>query len=445
MNRLGLLLPWIFLFPLSARVADEVSIGTEKIVASGVALGRPRAAFGAGVYLVVWQDGWSGLDAAADIKGMRLATHSLELLDQEPLLICGAAEAQELPAVAFAKGVFLVVWQDFRNGRHYQVRGRIVDAQTGQMRGKEIAVAVTSANQLRPAVASDGRSFFVVWQETRGRDTFGIRGIRLSPMGDLLDREAHEIAAMGTSPTVSTSLDKVLVAWTNQDRNRVTTSAALLDPVTGRKSKDLGVINSCCGNGLQSAGDGQGNFVTVASRASHPDPWGWGGPGAVVLSRVQADGSTPESKLDYAYRLSNLCSRSVPNVVDAAVWKGSKTWDAGAVGGFPGTQDGLWPTGSPAVASAGRNIFLFAWVKGSLGRDKLTVTNLDVWVRGMDAKTLAVRVTDQKAAAAVDADETHPVLVAGPEGEILLLYERLSTGAPRHIAARRIDVKEAGK
>ena len=444
-SKSALLIGLVLNLPIGYVFADEVKIGAAKMIAAGPTLSQPRAAFGGETYLVVWQDGWPGVDATADIRGMRLNANTLEPIDKEPLRLCTAPDAQEAPAVAYADGVYCVVWQDFRSGKNYEVRGTLVDAKTGMVREKEIAIAVQAGNQVRPSVASDGKTFFVVWHETRGRDAFGIRGVRVSPTGEVLDKAPHDYAASGTSPSVSVSGGKVLVVWTNRDRNNAKTAAALVDPVSGQKAKDLGTINTCCGNAPVTAADGAGNFVAVASRASVPDPWGWGGPGAVVLSRVLADGSTPESKLNYAYRLSNLCSRSVPNVVDAAVWKGSKTWDAGAVGGFPGTQDGLWPTGSPAVVHAGKDLFLLAWVKGTLGKDKLTVSNLDVLVRGMDAKSLAVRIADQKAAAAVDADETHPVLVNGPKGEVLLLYERLNTGDARHIAARRITVDASAR
>lgn len=446
MNRISVLLLGLFSFATLDRLhADDLTISAERTIASGATVAQPRVALGGKAYFIVWQDGWPGINATADIRGLRLDAKTLEPLDKEPLRICTAPDAQEMPAVAYADGVFLVVWQDFRSGNRYDIRGILIDAQTGQPRGSEIVIASQPGNQVRPAVASDGKTFFVVWQQYGSRDGFAIRGVRLSPAGKILDATPHEYSASGTSPTVSVSGNKVLVGWSNRDRNRATTAAALVDAATGEKVKFLGTLNTCCGDDPKAAGDGLGNFTTVASRAGAPDPWGWGGPGAVVLSRVADDGTTPESKINYAYRLSNLCSRSVPNVIDAAVWKGSKTWDAGAVGGFPGTQDGLWPKGSPAVVHAGKDLVLFAWVKGDLGKDKLTVSHLNIWIRGMDAKTLALRVPDQKAAAALDVDETHPTLIEGPGGEVMLLYECVKTGADRRLAVRRISIAANAK
>jgi len=433
-----LLLPLAWACVRSEQPASALRIGEPRAVIAGPTIAQARGAFGEGIYLVVWQDGWSGVEATADIKGMRLTAGTLEPLDPEPITICAAADAQESPAVAYAGGVFLVVWQDFRNGKDYDIRGLLLDAKTGRPRGSEIEIAVRTSSQARPAVASDGKQFNVAWQEARG-DLHGIQGVRVSAAGQVLDDKPHTYAETGSSPALIVSSGKVLVAWAMKERTSGKTAAALVDPATGQKTKDLGIINTCCGDRPAVAHDGKDGFMTVAGRASSPDPWGWGGPGAVVLSRVQADGATPESKLNYAYRLSNLCSRSVPNVVDAAVWKGAKTWNAGAVGGFQGTEDGLWPAGLPAVAHDGQGSYLFAWVKGTLARDRLNLLNLDIWVRGMDAQTLEVRVADQKAAATA-ADETRPVLVNGPAGEILLLSERLQSGEPRRVEARRITV-----
>lgn len=419
--------------------ADEIKIAVEKIIASGRTLSHPRIAFGAGVYLIVWQEGSAGIDSTSAIRAVRLQANTLEPLDKSPLQLSAASNTQEAPMAAYADGVFLVASQQFRDGKHYNVRLAIVNARTGAIEDGRYPAPGTR-NQLRPAIAANGKTFFVVWQEMGERDTFGIRGTRIARDGQPLDSEPHEYAASGTSPSVCVSGDKMLVAWTNRDRNQATTSATLVAPDNGKKINDLSKINTCCGDTPASSGDGRGGFVTVSGRASNPDPWGWGGPGAVVLSRVLADGGTPESQLNYAYRLSNLCSRSVPNVVDAAVWKGSKTWDAGAVGGFPGTQDGLWPTGAPAVAHAGNGLYVFAWVKGTLNKDKLTVANSDVWLHGTDAQSLATRIADQKAAAAVNADETQPHLASGPPGELLLGYIVLQPGEDRRIAIRRLAV-----
>jgi len=189
--------------------AGNLMIGAARVVSSGPSVAQPHAAFGDGVYLVVWQDGWTGVEATADIKGMRFKAGTLELLDKEPITICAAADAQEAPVVAFADGAFLVAWQDFRNGKDLDVRGLLIDAKTGRPRGDEIEIAVRPSSQSRPAVASDGKTFFVVWQEARG-DVHGICGTRVAA-GKVLDTKPHNYADAGSSPAVAVSAGKILV------------------------------------------------------------------------------------------------------------------------------------------------------------------------------------------------------------------------------------------
>lgn len=260
----------------AAAAADSVKVGKERIVASGPLVGQPRSAFGDGVYLVVWQDGSAGVGAESAVKGLRLRPGTLEPIDDKPLLLGPEAPGQESPAVAHADGAFLVVWQDVRNGKDADVRGVLVEAKTGRV-GKEIEIAVRPGSQARPAVASDGKTFFVVWQEIGDNDTYGVRGTRISAAGMVLDAEAHEYAASGTSPSVCASGASVLVAWSVRDRNRATTRAALVDPATGRKAKDLGTISTCCGDAPATAHDGAKNFVAVAARAGAPDRGGGAG------------------------------------------------------------------------------------------------------------------------------------------------------------------------
>ena len=154
MKRAALLL--LALWPAAVCAAEqEPVVGAELQVAEGDLAARPRAAFAsaAGVYLAVWQDGWPGLGATADVFGVRLKPGTLEPLDKEPLKIGAGPEAQSEPAVAAADDLFLVVWQDFRNGRDLDVRGALVDAKTGQVRGGEIEIAGRPKNQARPAAA----------------------------------------------------------------------------------------------------------------------------------------------------------------------------------------------------------------------------------------------------------------------------------------------------
>jgi hypothetical protein len=433
-----LLLAVILLAP--SLDAADLHVGESRIVAQGPAIVNPRAAFGAGNYLVIWQEGYPTAGAGG-IRAVRLKASSLEPLDAQPIMVCPQGAAPESPAVAYADGAFLIAWQDFRNGTDYEIHAALLDATTGRGKGMDISVRSAPGNQVKPAVASDGKTFLVVWQEPAGSSGYGVRGIRISSAGRLLDSEPIICAQTGTSPAAAGFGGRFLVTWSILD-GRAATAAALVDAGTGNLMKPLGTINTVCAEGTSAAAGESGDFAVVSARGSYPNPWGWPGPGAVLASRVFRDGSTPESRLDYGPRLSNLCARTVPNVIDAATWgKTSQSWDAGAVGGFPGTADGLWPHGRPAVARAWDGVCLFAWVKGAITSDRLTLTDLSVWLRGVDARTLSPRVAERRITGHAAMEETSPILVSGPAGEVLLTTLGLTRGEGREVRARCISRK----
>lgn len=416
--------------------ADELKIAPPREIAGADNVAQPQGAFGDGVYLIVWRRGWPGFGATADVVGRRFEARTLRPVDAEPIVICAADEAQDAPSVAFHGGKFLVAWQDLRNGADHDVRGLLIDAKTGRKVGGEISVAAGPGNQVHPAVAPTDDGFLVAWQDWRGEGRYGISARHVADDGEL-GNAPLTVSDYGARPAICRSGSRILICWTTGDY-RGRTEAALVNVGSGQLKRH-GAINTACPDGVAVAGDGAGAFMTVAARAPYPDPWGWGGPGAVVCSRILADGTTPDAGRDYGYRMTRLSERTVPNVVDAASWgKNPKSkWDAGAPGGFPGTPDGLWPRGLPAVAHAGDGCFLFAWVKGRIGSDRLTVSQYDIWMRGLNGRTLEEQVQLQQVAAGKDVDETRPSLLAGPDGECLLLHEGVSPSG-RRILARLI-------
>jgi hypothetical protein len=439
MNR-HLVLALILAASMSSGRAADLVVGDALTVAEGRVVAKPQAALGAGSYLVVWRQGWPGLGGTADIRGRRLEAGTLRSLDPQPIPICSSAEVQDEPRVAYQDGLFLVVWQDFRNSKDFDIRGALVEASTGRPKHENLVIAGGDGNQVCPAVTTTDDGFLVVWQDWRGDGRYGISSRRVSINGDLLGTAPQSIADLGARPAAARSGDQVLVCWVT-GHPRGVTSAALLSPKDATVVKSLGTILPCCHDEPVVAADGKGNFMVAGSRTPYPDPWGWGGPGAVVCARVTSEGTSPERELQYGSRHTLLSERKVPNVVDAASWgkQPNSKWDAGAVGGFPGTPDGLWPRGWPAVAFAGEGTYLFAWGKGKIAGDRLTLEQYEVWLRGMDEKSLVVRVPDRKIASKDRVDETHPALVTGPRGEVLLLYEEIAPDQPRRIIALRLQ------
>jgi len=64
-----------------------------------------------------------------------------------------------------------------------------------------------------------------------------------------------------------------------------------------------------------------------------------------------------------------------------------------------------------------------------------------VGLRGMDGGSLEVKLPDQKVVGKENVDETRPVLVSGPAGEVVLLHGETAAEGPRRIVARRLSLE----
>ena len=139
-------------------------------------------AFDGTSYLVVWEDWRGGL---ADVRAASVSPGGSVLAAD--LLISGAALHQTQPAVACGSGACLVVWRDGRTGGPDVYGTRVTGATVVDTAGLPISRAGSS--QGRPAVASDGNGYLVVWNDTRS-GTGDVYGARACP-----PREKSSIAS----------------------------------------------------------------------------------------------------------------------------------------------------------------------------------------------------------------------------------------------------------
>ncbi len=144
---------------------------------------EPSAAFGKDVFLVVWR---AGMNEAADIVGLRLDKTG-KALDSKPFVVSGAKDCQERPRVASNGKGFLVVWQDLRDGKDWDVYAARVSPDGKVLDADGILVAGGENNQCEPAVCSDGKVFQTVWRQWNKRGGYDIHGTRVSPSGQVLD------------------------------------------------------------------------------------------------------------------------------------------------------------------------------------------------------------------------------------------------------------------
>jgi hypothetical protein len=190
--RIAISLACLFALAVTVRAADA-DLGPVTTMAAKGGCGfqdRPAVAFGKDVYLVAWQDGDESADRngqATDILCARVGADG-KALDAEPLVVCKAKDYQKRPAVAFGADVFLIVWEDFRSGADgdiYAARvspdGKVLDPDGFLVAGGQ------GRNQIYAAAASNGKEFLVAWMDMWAYPSYGIAATRVSAEGKVLD------------------------------------------------------------------------------------------------------------------------------------------------------------------------------------------------------------------------------------------------------------------
>lgn len=245
-------------------------------------------------YFVTWQDARNSPTTSIDIYGARM-TAAGAILDPAGIQVCNHAAGQISPSAAFGGGIYQLVWYDDRGaglfgnrvdpatgavldgpagapitgptainyvaynprihaaGAGYYVAwsGGSGDVGVGYARGSRLttapflldapgAVLASSANGEHDiAVAGDGTNYLAVWHDDRGGQNaiYGARidgttGISLDPAGILLSANGfHE-----TSPAVAFNGTEYLVVWVDERGpsgiwgTRVSTAGTVLDP-----------------------------------------------------------------------------------------------------------------------------------------------------------------------------------------------------------------------
>jgi len=179
----------------------------------------PAAAFdGKGTYLVVWSDGTGSWGGDADIHAVRVSLDG-RVMDASPIMVSKAKDFQKHPRAAWTGREWLVVWQDLRNGKDYDLYAARVSSGGKVLDPSGVAVCAEPGDQVFPAVDSDGKGgSLAVWADFRGGN-YDIYGAPISdgkagpPSALIAVREDQ----MG--PSVAWAGGHYLVACANQARN----------------------------------------------------------------------------------------------------------------------------------------------------------------------------------------------------------------------------------
>jgi hypothetical protein len=139
-------------------------------------------------------------------------------LDAEPVPIVRCGNQERRPAVAWNGSEYLVVWEDDRSGPDVDIYGLRIAADGTVLDPIAIPISTAALAQEHPDVASDGASFFVVWDDYRAgtqRDIYGTRvgsdGVVAFPAGIPIDTGTNQ----EWEPAVGAGGGRFLVAWEN--------------------------------------------------------------------------------------------------------------------------------------------------------------------------------------------------------------------------------------
>ncbi len=178
----------------AARAAETLSeetllapadAGASEFYPGGKDAYYPGAAFGRNTYLIAWQ---AGRMQEGDIVACRVDITG-KVLDEKPFVVSAAEDDQERPKAAFGNGVFLVVWNDLRNGKDYDVHAARVSPDGKVLDADGFVVSGGAHNQTKPRLAFDGEHFVVAWMDFRNGKNYQICCARVSSEGKVLDPE----------------------------------------------------------------------------------------------------------------------------------------------------------------------------------------------------------------------------------------------------------------
>jgi len=409
----------------------------------GCRLQRQAAcAFGKDCYLVAWCDGSLQADRpTADIYAARIDARSGRSLDPAGIRVCAAADLQERPAVAFDGTNFLVVWQDFRNGKDYDIYAARVSREGRVLEPDGFPVICRPGNQARPAVAFAGGNYVVAWMDARQYPVYGVYAARVSPAGHVLDPEGRAIAVEDPAriekampagmdwlgdrhywwdrlssrfqPCLASDGKTCLATWlADVHANKTTGHAAVLDPA------NLEML----GKPVQLSGEPRDRLAACpipGGWAVAFDHWiaGWGYAARMAALRLDDQGRPRDEIVDQPDRKHLLPAAPLVDIKKALAGDRAGDYQQGK-GHFAFWQAGVACTGRQAVV-----VMDFGWRTPQKPNElnyAVVATRLSPGDgRWLDNPPLVLA----SGSMADDRCVRRPVIAAGPEGTLLVVYE----------------------
>jgi len=413
-------------------------------------------AFGDGVYVVAWCDGSRQVNKpTADIYCARIEARTGKRLDPQGIVVCSASDLQEWPEVAFDGTNFLVVWQDFRSGKRYDIYAARVRPDGTVLDKDGFAVATQPHNQGRPDVAFASGRYLIAWMDARRYPVYGIFAARVTAAGEVLDPEGLALDVEDTAkiaavrppeptwmgqhdywwdklaarylPAVGSNGRRCLVAYARDypfaGGARPKPTAVAVDPEQGELVAGPARLTGGAHDTLAVCSTPEGWCVIMMDHAH-----GWGLAPRLAAVRLdenlQSDDTfaKPHSKEPDHLPVEELSKTLMPEkTVTLNPGKGAVAF---------------W---RPAAVFDGRHVVVttdFGWRARGNANDITYVILVNRLARNgkgfLESKSRVLASTQR-----ADQSVANPALVAGPPGETLLLYEH-DTAIGRQVIEARI-------
>ena len=189
----------------------------------------PVAAWGKNSYLTVWQ---STRNESSQIFGARLSS-SGQLLQRESFPISLSPRDQLFPAISFGADCYLIVWQDLRGGKNWEIYGARIGPDGKRLDSADLPIGTGPGNRKHPAVSWNGRDFLAVWMEERPGTGWDIAGKRISSSGAIVAQDEIAVSVSPgdqTSPAIGLLQKNFLVVWSDNRSGNSDIYGARIDP-----------------------------------------------------------------------------------------------------------------------------------------------------------------------------------------------------------------------
>jgi hypothetical protein len=177
----------------------------------------PQVAWNGTNWLVVWTE-WNAIfDSPVEVVAARVSKDGV-VLDPFGILISGGEAPPAAPAVTSNGKDYFVVWEHFDFATALDIRGARVTADGQVSDPGGIVINKLPNDQWNPSVAAESEGYLVVWKDRRTGGDADIYGTRVSNEGVVLDGDGFPINIAPeeqSHPSVARGPGGFLVVWSD--------------------------------------------------------------------------------------------------------------------------------------------------------------------------------------------------------------------------------------